>query len=100
MVNHGESFRSPHIVPPEVSRLTTPAFEGCEPSQAVSALSDEDQGTTNLLNNLFQLPPSMVQAAFGSTGMDINGTAKAIPPEGTTGIVGPLECYKRCNITQ
>ena len=66
----------------------------------MSALSDEDQGTTTLLNNLFKLPTDFVEAAFGNVGLDVNKTAAAIPPIGNNGISGTLECLKACSISQ
>ena len=70
----------------------------CEPAQLVSALSDEDQGTSTLLNNLFRLPPEFVQAAFGNPGLDVNATAQSIPPIASNGILGSYECRKACGI--
>ena len=84
-------------IPRSVAPLTRAA--ACEPAQLVTALSDEDQGTTNLLNNLFQLPPEFVGAAFGDAGLDVNGTAAKIPPVGNNGVPGSAACRKRCNMT-
>lgn len=71
----------------------------CEPAQLVSALSDEDQGTTNLLNNLFRLPEDFVQAAFGWRDMDVNETGSRVPKIGFNGVPGAFDCYAACNIT-
>ena len=75
---------------------------GCENAQLVSALSDEDSGTSNLLNNLFKLPEEYVGAAFGNQGIDVNKTASSIPAIAYNGAAGSLECMQRCrmNVTQ
>ena len=72
----------------------------CKPAQLVSALSNEDSGTTNLLNNLFRLPEDLVRAAFGSKDLDVNETGSAVPPIGFNGVPGAYECYQRCNLTE
>ena len=72
---------------------------GCENAQLVSALSDEDSGTSNILNGLFQLPEEFVYAAFGSPeGLDVNETASGIPAIGKNGIKGSVECRRRCKL--
>lgn len=71
----------------------------CEPAQLVSALSDEDSGTTNLLNNLFRLPEDFVQAAFGNKDLDVNETSSRVPAIGNNGVMGSYECMVRCNMT-
>lgn len=75
---------------------------GCENAQLVSALSDEDSGTSNLLNGLFQLPEDYVEAAFGNQAIDVNKTAAFIPPIAHNGAAGSFECMRRCglNVTQ
>jgi hypothetical protein len=70
----------------------------CENAQLVSALSDEDSGTSNILNNLFQFPEDFVFAAFGNQGIDVNKTASAIPPLAHNGAPGSLECMQRCKM--
>ena len=80
----------------------SPLSPGCSNAQLVSALSDEDSGTSNLLNGLFQLPEDFVAAAFGNTGLNVNKTASALPPIAHNGAAGSLECMQRCgmNVTQ
>ncbi|GAB7347631.1 hypothetical protein MBLNU459_g4501t1 [Dothideomycetes sp. NU459] len=69
---------------------------GCTNAQLVSALNNEDQGTTNVGNNLFQLPADLVNAAFGYSDIDNNGTQAAMPAIGTGSFPGTKACLARC----
>lgn len=74
-----------------------PSFPGCENAQLVSALSSEDQGTVNILNNLFNIPDAdLINAAFGNQGFDANDTASGIPSIGTGSDNGPESCRAKC----
>lgn len=69
---------------------------GCDNAQLVSALNNEDQGTTNIGNNLFLLPADLVNAAFGYSNVDNNATQAAMPGVGTGSTWGTKECLARC----
>jgi len=76
-------------------------FLGCGNSTLVSALNSEDPGTHNMANGLFNLPASMVFAAFGYNPLfaNISQIASKIPGVGTGSILGDAECLKTCNLT-
>jgi len=69
---------------------------GCENAQLVSALNNEDQGTHNVANGLFSMPPELLAAALGYSGVNINQTAGGIPGVGTGSVYGNKECLARC----
>ncbi|KAL9107322.1 MAG: hypothetical protein Q9227_007774 [Pyrenula ochraceoflavens] len=78
---------------------------GCGNAQLVSALRDEDTGTTNLLNTLFGggLPGDVVMAAMGQQGGDggnltMKGMGEGVPGVGTGSNLGSEECRRRCGI--
>jgi len=72
---------------------------GCENSQLISALNSDDSGTTNLANNLFALSPEYLNAVFGYSGLDVNGTKASIPPVGTGAQWGSKECLAKCGLS-
>ena len=70
---------------------------GCDNAQLVSALNDEDQGTTNLITTLFKIPDfDLVNAAFGYQDIDVNSTVASLPEVGTGSNYGPAACLARC----
>ena len=70
---------------------------GCTPAQLVSALNSEDQGTLNLVNNLFSLPDHFLDAATDYSGISYNKTRGDTPGVGTGSIPGSKECLARCS---
>ncbi|KAI9878372.1 MAG: hypothetical protein M1830_001077 [Pleopsidium flavum] len=75
--------------------LHTMVNTGCENAQLVSALANEDQGTHNVANGLFNLPSDLVGVALGYSGQ-VNQSANAIPGVGTGSIAGTKECLAAC----
>lgn len=70
----------------------------CEPALLISALNTEDTGTINILPSLWKVPSDIIQAAFGSDGMNTQAAGGNIPAVGTGAIIGSAECKKRCGI--
>ncbi|KAF4551408.1 Hypothetical protein D9617_13g099060 [Elsinoe fawcettii] len=72
---------------------------GCENAQLVSALSNEDAGTMNLANALFQFgdeDEELVNAAVGYQNV-VNGQSKGrVPASGSGALYGPKSCLERC----
>ncbi|KAF2227992.1 RmlC-like cupin domain-containing protein, partial [Elsinoe ampelina] len=72
---------------------------GCENAQLVSALSNEDAGTMNLANALFQFgdeDEELVNAALGYQDV-VNGASKGrVPPSGSGANYGPKSCLAKC----
>jgi hypothetical protein len=69
---------------------------GCEPVNFVAAFSDEDPGTTSLMNQIFNLPSDVIQATMG--GMQetqIKLIHYAVPNNVAFGV---QECLQRCGI--
>ncbi|KAI9875146.1 MAG: hypothetical protein M1830_008825 [Pleopsidium flavum] len=108
MVNTGEwplAMTSPlflHCPNPSSQGLVMPRRltcfpEGCENAQLVSALANEDQGTHNVANGLFNLPSDLVSVALGYSGQ-VNQSANAIPGVGTGSIAGTKECLEACKM--
>ncbi|OLN94110.1 Spherulin-1A 3 [Colletotrichum chlorophyti] len=71
---------------------------GCNNATLISALSSEDAGTHNVANGLFDLPSSVVAAAFGGNPLSAKFAQlrKGIPAVGTGASIGSAECLKRC----
>ncbi|GAM83510.1 hypothetical protein ANO11243_014980 [Dothideomycetidae sp. 11243] len=70
---------------------------GCDNAQLVSALSSEDPGTSNLINNMLAIPNAdLINAAFGNQNIDTNSTTAGVPPVGTGSIYGIASCLKKC----
>ncbi|KAL0933599.1 uncharacterized protein CTRU02_210398 [Colletotrichum truncatum] len=78
--------------------LHTMANTGCGNATLISALSSEDAGTHNVANGLFNLPSSVVAAAFGGSPLSAKFARlkRDIPGVGTGASVGSAECIKRC----
>ncbi|KAK2001491.1 hypothetical protein LX36DRAFT_348102 [Colletotrichum falcatum] len=71
---------------------------GCGNATLISALSSEDAGTQNVANGLFDPPPSVVAAAFGSNPLSAHFAQlrRDIPAVGTDASIGTAECLWRC----
>ncbi|KAJ0375864.1 hypothetical protein COL26b_005839 [Colletotrichum chrysophilum] len=71
---------------------------GCGNATLISALSSEDAGTHNVANGLFDLPQSVVAAAFGGNPLSAKFVQlrRDIPAVGTGASIGSAECLKRC----
>ncbi|KAL2063184.1 hypothetical protein VTL71DRAFT_6256 [Oculimacula yallundae] len=76
--------------------LHTMQNTGCTNATLVSALNSEDQGTLNMLNNLFLLPEDLVKASYGGGVGNIASMASGIPGVGTGSILGSEECLAAC----
>ncbi|KAF6834603.1 spherulin-1A [Colletotrichum plurivorum] len=78
--------------------LHTMSNTGCGNATLISALSSEDAGTHNVANGLFDLPPSVVAAAFGGNPLSAKFAQlrRDIPAVGTGASIGSAECLKRC----
>ena len=69
---------------------------GCEPINFVAAFSDEDPGTTSLMNQFFNLPSAVIQATMGGMqDTQIRVIHDAIPNNVAFGV---QECLQRCGI--
>ncbi|KAF4815793.1 Spherulin-1A [Colletotrichum tropicale] len=78
--------------------LHTMSNTGCGNATLISALSSEDAGTHNVANGLFDLPQSVVAAAFGGNPLSAKFVQlrRDIPAVGTGASIGSAECLKRC----
>jgi hypothetical protein len=66
----------------------------------MSFLNSEDAGTHNVANGLWNLPPSVIAAAFGNKfSGDITALKADIPAVGTGAALGDAECLKRCHLS-
>jgi len=66
----------------------------CTNAQLISALSNTDTGTSNIVNGLSQLPASILEAAFGG---NVPNFAK-MRPVGAGAIAGTAECLAACGL--
>lgn len=71
---------------------------GCTNAQLVSALSNTDAGTHNIANALFQMPQSILNAAFGNPKNGVKVNAANIPAPGTGAIYGDDACLAACGL--
>lgn len=73
---------------------------GCTNATLVSTLSSEDPGTLNLANNMWALPPDMIQAAFGGNHhfADTAEAGQNIPPIAAGSAMGSHECLAMCGM--
>lgn len=81
-------------------KVIAKCLAGCENATLVSTLSSEDPGTLQLANQMWQLPPHMIQAAFGGN-HHFSNTSEAgenIPPVGTGSVMGSHECLTMCGL--
>ncbi|KAI1268196.1 spherulin-1A [Xylariaceae sp. FL1019] len=69
---------------------------GCENATVITALSSEDPGTQTLANSLFNLPWSIVSAAFGY--QDISQMNYTVPALAGGVVSGEKQCQKGCGI--
>ncbi|KAK1976595.1 spherulin-1A [Colletotrichum cereale] len=78
--------------------LHTMQNTGCRNATLISALSSEDAGTQNVANGLFDLPPSVVAAAFGGNPLSAKFAQlrRDIPAVGTGASIGTAECLQQC----
>lgn len=72
------------------------ANTGCSKATLVSALSNTDQGTHNVVNGLFQLPDYIVNAAFGNPEGGVKIDRSKIPGVGFGAAKGDPACLARC----
>ncbi|KDN66267.1 putative spherulin-1A [Colletotrichum sublineola] len=70
----------------------------CVNATLISALSSEDAGTQNVANGLFDLPLSVVAAAFGGSPLSAQFAQlrRDIPVVGTGASMGTTKCIQRC----
>ncbi|KAK2017495.1 spherulin-1A [Colletotrichum eremochloae] len=78
--------------------LHTTQNTGCVNATLISALSSEDAGTQNVANGLFDLPLSVVAAAFGGSPLSAQFAQlrRDIPVVGTGASMGTTKCIQRC----
>jgi len=67
----------------------------CTSAQLISALSNTDTGTSNIVNGLQQLPPDILEAAFGGNVPDFT----KMQPVGAGAIAGTAECLAACGLS-
>ncbi|KAK2054197.1 spherulin-1A [Colletotrichum caudatum] len=74
---------------------------GCGNATLISALSSEDAGTQNVANGLFDLPLSVVAAAFGGDPLSAQFAQfhRDIPAVGTGASIGTAECLQSCEVS-
>jgi len=66
----------------------------CTNAQLISALSNTDTGTSNIVNNLALLPTDILEAAFGGNLPDF----RKMQPVGAGAIAGTAECLAACGL--
>jgi hypothetical protein len=80
--------------------VTDSRTTGCDNNLLISALNHDDAGTNNIANSLWNLPPSVVAAAFGNKfSGNITALSSDIPAVGTGAALGDAECLKRCGMS-
>lgn len=75
-------------------------LSGCGNATLVSTLSSDDPGTLQVANQMWMLPPHMIQAAFGGNHHFSNtkDAGQNIPPVGTGATIGSQECLAMCGL--
>jgi len=68
----------------------------CTNAQLISALSNTDSGTSNIVNNLSLLPADILEATFGGAGQV--PSFKKTQPVSYGAIAGTAECLAACGL--